>query len=60
MKTIHQKLIDVELDISNLSMFIAQSMDNLHCKMCERQELLKQLYIQYGLEKAEIYANNEG
>lgn len=60
MKTIHQKLSDVELEISNLLIFINQCMKKLPVKIAEHRELQKELYIKDGLEKANIYANFEG
>lgn len=57
MKTIHQKLNDVELDIQNLSTFIAQCMEKLKCKLCQYQRLQRDLYVQDGLEKLNNYAN---
>ena len=57
MKTIQDKLSDVELEMKNLTIFITQCMDSLKCKICEYNELQRQLYIQDGLEKAEDYVN---
>ena len=45
MKTIHQKLTDVELEVQNLTMFITQCTTTLKCKI---------------LEQANIYANFQG
>ena len=59
MKTTHQKLSDIELDIQNLSTFITQCMDKLKCKLCEYQKLQRDLYVQDGLEKLNNYANKE-
>ena len=60
MKTIHEKLSDVELEISNLLIYINQCMEKLPVKIDEHRELQKEIYIQDGLEKANIYANFEG
>lgn len=59
MKTIHQKLSDAEIDIKNLSMFIAQCLEKLKCKLCQYQKLQRELYVQDGLEKLNNYANEE-
>ena len=60
MKTIHQKLSHCELDIQNLTAFISQSLEKLKCRMCEYNQLQKELYIQEGIEQVNIYANFEG
>ena len=60
MKTIHEKLSDVETEISNLIIFINQCMEKLPVKIAEYLELQKEIYIQDGIEKANIYANFEG
>ena len=60
MKTIHQKLSDVELEISNLLIFINQCVERLPVKIAEHRELQKEIYIQDGIEKANIYANFQG
>lgn len=60
MKTIHQKLSDTELDISNLTMFISQCMEKLHQRTQEYVKLQEELYIEDGIEKANIYSNFEG
>lgn len=60
MITLQEKLGNIELDIQNLTMFISQSLEKLQCKMCEYNHLQRELYIQDGLEKANIYANYEG
>lgn len=60
MKTIQDKLSKLELDISTLTMFISQSLDKLNCKMCEYNHLQRELYVQDGLDKANIYANFNG
>ena len=60
MKTIHEKLSDVETEISNLLTFINQCMEKLPVKIAEPRELQKEIYIQDGIEKANIYANFEG
>ena len=68
MKTIHEKLTDVELEISNLMTYIIceihcslnQCMEQLQVKIAEHRELQKELYIKDGIEKANIYANFEG
>ena len=57
MKTLQEKLSDVELEMQNLTMFITQCTATLKCKICEYNELQRQLYIQDGLEKAEDYVN---
>lgn len=59
MKPIQQKLSDVELDIQNLTMFIAQCLEKLKCKLCEYQRLQRDLYVKDGLEKLNNYVNKE-
>jgi len=60
MNEIHEQLTKCEFDINNLTMFITQSLDILKCKVCEYHHLQRELYIQDGVEKANIYANFEG
>lgn len=57
---IHEQMAKCELDINNLTTFINQSLEKLKCKLCEYHHLQKELYIQDGLEKANMYANLEG
>ena len=58
MKTIHEQLSNVEFEMSNLTMFITQCMEQLHIKMLDYHELQRQLYIKDGLEKAQEYIDS--
>ena len=60
MKSAHEKLSEVELEISNMLIFINQCMERLPVKIAEHRELQKEIYVRDGIEKANIYANFEG
>lgn len=59
MKTTHQKLTDIELDISNLMLFISQCMEKLQQRTQEYMELKKEMYVEDGIRNANIYANED-
>lgn len=60
MKTLQEKLSDVELEMQNLTMFITQCTATLKCKICEYHRLQTELYVQDGLEKAQEYVDSLG